>query len=93
MLPTLNQFGDFILGLENLPSLEQIYVKVPDDHKHMQTLKNAIEEEIKLNQNMPKLQLNIWELHGESLMQLVAYQARLVASGIIEERLYGLNQA
>lgn len=81
------------MGLENLPSLEQIYVKVPDDHKHMQTLKNAIEEEIKLNQNMPKLQLNIWELHGESLMQLVAYQARLVASGIIEERLYGLNQA
>nr|UBY07433.1 NBS-LRR disease resistance protein [Dasypyrum villosum] len=65
---TLIQFGDFILGLENLSSLEHIYVKVFDENEEMQTLKNAIEEEIKMNQNMPEPQLSILELDYDFLV-------------------------
>ncbi|XP_073363668.1 disease resistance protein RGA5-like [Aegilops tauschii subsp. strangulata] len=66
-LPTtgLAHFGDFILGLENLYSLEHIDVTVFDEHKEMQTMKNAFEEEIRLNQNMPKPTLRTLELGYE----------------------------
>uniref|UniRef100_M8CU94 Putative disease resistance protein RXW24L n=1 Tax=Aegilops tauschii TaxID=37682 RepID=M8CU94_AEGTA len=63
------QFGDFILGLENLYSLEHIDVTVFDEHKEMQTMKNAFEEEIRLNQNMPKPTLRTLELGYEVVVE------------------------
>lgn len=87
---TVRQFGDFILGLENLSSLEHIDVTVFDEHKEMQTMKNAFEEEIRLNQNKPKPTLRILELGYEVVRKIqakdqvirAAYKFKEVAEGL-----------
>ncbi|KAM3299131.1 hypothetical protein ACQJBY_040548 [Aegilops geniculata] len=58
---TLHQFGDFILGLENLSSLENVNVMFyNDDDNKTRNVRNAIEKEIHMHQNMPKLMWEIW---------------------------------
>ncbi|KAE8769664.1 putative disease resistance protein RXW24L [Hordeum vulgare] len=52
---TLLQFGDFVLGLENLSSLEHIHVNVRSDAKEMENVRNAVQKEIDMNQNNPKM--------------------------------------
>uniref|UniRef100_A0A8R7TCM5 Nudix hydrolase domain-containing protein n=2 Tax=Triticum urartu TaxID=4572 RepID=A0A8R7TCM5_TRIUA len=56
VLGTLLQFGDFVFGLENLSSLEHIHVKFIKGKKQaMQNVRNAVGQEVSMNQNKPKL--------------------------------------
>ncbi|XP_044327023.1 disease resistance protein Pik-2 isoform X2 [Triticum aestivum] len=55
---TLLQFGDFILGLENLSSLEHIYVcfrKGNDTAEEMQSVRNSVQKEMDMNRKKPIL--------------------------------------
>ncbi|XBI60448.1 hypothetical protein VPH35_041375 [Triticum aestivum] len=55
---TLFQFGDFALGLENLPSLEDVCVTFSEDtSEKISSVENALRKEIDMNQNKPRLRV------------------------------------
>ena len=55
---TLLQFGDFVLGLENLSFLEHIYVEFHKSEysEQEQCVRNTVEKEISMNRNNPILE-------------------------------------
>lgn len=54
---TLLQFGDLVFGLDNLSLLEHIVVELPfhGEDTETQKVRNAIQKEVGMNQNMPIL--------------------------------------
>lgn len=54
---TLLQFGDLVLGIENLSLLEHIVVEFPFNKEDTETqkVKYAVQKEVKMNQNRPIL--------------------------------------
>ena len=52
------KFGDFALGLENFPSLQDVCVTFSEDtSEKISSVENALRKEIDMNQNKPGLRV------------------------------------
>ncbi|VAH54767.1 unnamed protein product [Triticum turgidum subsp. durum] len=66
---TLLQFGDFLLDLENLSSISHIGFYFIKDNKKMQNVRLAVEKEINLNLNKPRLTWFVLELMTQAAIE------------------------
>lgn len=74
---TLLESGDFVLGLQNLSSLKDVTVKFYNDDDKTRNVRNAIEKDINMHRNKPKLTWKIWEAK-KHLLRLLASKLRLL---------------
>ncbi|XBI60447.1 hypothetical protein VPH35_041374 [Triticum aestivum] len=82
---TLLQFGDLVLGIENLSLLEHIVVEFPFNKEDTETqkVKYAVQKEVKMNQNRPILTFTQKEgepspEHGHDFIKAVKFVQNLL---------------